>query len=76
MAEIDVIGHTNCFMLRIRHLHAIPSLVPLPYSLDLTQLDQAYAQGVLTPAAVVRDIHAAIAAVADNPIWIHVVPEP
>ena len=44
------------------------------YSLDLTQLADAYAQGRLTPDAVARDVYAAIAAVPDNPVWIHVVP--
>ena len=46
----------------------------LPYSLDLTVLAAAYAQGRLTPAAVVRDIHAALPALAENPLWIHLLP--
>jgi len=44
------------------------------YSLDLTRLAEAYAQGRLTPQAVADDIYTAIAAAADNPLWIHVVP--
>ncbi|RPJ45157.1 MAG: allophanate hydrolase, partial [Betaproteobacteria bacterium] len=44
------------------------------YSLDLTRLAEAYAQGRLTPQAVADDIYTAIAAAADNPLWIYVVP--
>lgn len=44
------------------------------YSLDLKQLADAYRQGRLTPEAVARDVYAAIAALSDNPVWIHVVP--
>ncbi len=47
----------------------------LTYSLDLVSLAAAYAQGVLTPATVVRDICAAMPALADNPIWIHRLPQ-
>jgi hypothetical protein len=47
----------------------------LPYSLDLSRLSDAYAQGVLTPEQVVRDIHAAMPQHADNPVWINLVPE-
>ena len=45
--------------------------MPLPYSLDLTTLSAAYAQGRLTPSTVAHDIIAALPALADNPIWIH-----
>lgn len=45
------------------------------YSLDLARLAAAYAEGALTPSAVVRDIHAAIASSNDNPIWIHLIPQ-
>ena len=45
------------------------------YSLDLTRLGVAYAEGALTPGAVVRDVHAAIASSDDNPIWIHLLPQ-
>ena len=47
----------------------------LPYSLNLTTLTAAYAQGTLAPAAVVRDIYAALPELADNPIWIHLLPQ-
>src|SRR6187399_2053639 len=47
----------------------------LPYSLDLTALAAAYAQCMLTPASVVRDIYQVLPAFADNPIWIHVLPQ-
>ena len=46
----------------------------LPYSLDLNTLATAYANGTLTPGAVARDIHDAISGLADNPIWIHLLP--
>jgi allophanate hydrolase len=47
----------------------------LPYSLDIVTLSEAYARGVLTPAQVVGDICAAIAASGTPaPVWIHVVP--
>ena len=49
--------------------------MPLPYSLDLTALAAAYAQGRLTPGAVVRDIHAALPQLSGNPIWIHLLPQ-
>ncbi len=49
--------------------------MPLLYSLDLATLSIAYAQGSLTPDIVVRDIYAAIPAFADNPIWIHLLPQ-
>ena len=45
------------------------------YSLNLTRLAEAYAQGRLTPQVVADDIYAAIATIADNPLWIHVVPQ-
>lgn len=48
--------------------------MPLPYSLDLTTLSAAYAQGRLSPVAVARDIGAAMVALNDNPVWIHRVP--
>lgn len=49
--------------------------MPLPYSLDIVTLSEAYARGVLTPAQVVGDICAAIAASGTPaPVWIHVVP--
>ena len=47
----------------------------LPYSLDLTTLAAAYAQGTLTTSVVVRDIYAAIPGLADNPIWIYLLPQ-
>ncbi len=47
----------------------------LAYSLDLTTLARAYAQGALTPATVARDIYAAMPALAGNPIWIHLKPQ-
>ena len=47
----------------------------LPYSLNLTTLTAAYAQGTLTPGVVVRDIYAALPKLADNPIWIHLLPQ-
>ncbi len=46
----------------------------LPYSLDLISLNGAYERGTLTPGTVVRDIHAAIPALAGNPVWIHLLP--
>jgi len=46
--------------------------MPLPYSLDLARLADAYERGALTPGAVAHDVAAAVAAGAgDNPIWIH-----
>jgi allophanate hydrolase len=47
----------------------------LTYSLDLESLVTAYARNELTPAAVVRDIYAAMPAQADNPLWIHLLPQ-
>src|SRR5258706_6922130 len=46
-----------------------------PYSLDLTRLAAAYAEGALTPSVVVRDVYARIAAAGANPIWIHLLPQ-
>jgi len=46
-----------------------------PYSLDLTRLAAAYAEGSLTPVAVVRDVYAVIAAADANPIWIYLMPQ-
>lgn len=43
------------------------------YSLDLTQLADAYGQGRLTPETVAGDVYAAIASAPDNSVWIHVV---
>lgn len=48
--------------------------MPLPYSLDLNTLATAYAQGALTPAAVMLDIHKVMGEIADNPVWIHTLP--
>ena len=48
--------------------------MPLPYSLDLARLAAAYADGALTPGAVVRDVYSAIASGSANPIWIHLIP--
>ena len=45
------------------------------YSLDLASLSGNYARGALTPARVVRDIYAAIAAGGERPAWIRLVPE-
>ena len=45
------------------------------YSLDLNRLPAAYKADALTPEQVVRDIHADRARLADNPVWIHLVPE-
>ncbi len=45
------------------------------YSLDLNRLAAAYKADALTPEQVVRDIHADRARLADNPVWIHLVPE-
>ncbi len=47
----------------------------LHYSLDLTFLSAAYAGGTLTPGALVRDIYAAMPALAGNPVWIHLLPQ-
>jgi allophanate hydrolase len=49
--------------------------MPLPYSLDLARLAAAYADGTLTPGAVVRDVYAAIASGGANPLWIHLIPQ-
>ena len=43
----------------------------LPYSLDFARLSAAYAAGSLTPAQVMRDIHAEIKARGDDHVWIH-----
>jgi allophanate hydrolase len=49
--------------------------MPLSYSLDVVTLGNAYARGALTPAQVVGDICAAIAASGTPaPVWIHVAP--
>jgi allophanate hydrolase len=45
------------------------------YSLNLEFLATAYARNELTPAVVVRDIYAAMPAHADNPLWIHCLPQ-
>jgi allophanate hydrolase len=47
----------------------------LDYSLDLASLASQYARGGLTPARVVRDVYAAIAAGGETPAWILLVPE-
>ena len=48
--------------------------MPLSYSLDLARLREAYEARRLTPATVVRDVLADIAASRDsNPVWIHVI---
>jgi allophanate hydrolase len=47
----------------------------LNYSLDLASLAGAYAQGTLTPSAVVRDLYAELPKHAGNPIWIHLLPQ-
>ena len=49
--------------------------MPLLYSLNLIALATAYAQGTLTPSVVARDIYAALAELAGNPIWIHLLPQ-
>jgi len=46
-----------------------------PYSLDLTCLAAAYAEGSLTPVTVVHDVYAAIEAADANPIWILLKPQ-
>ena len=46
----------------------------LACSLDLTTLARAYAQGTLTPAALVRNVYAALPALEHNPVWIYVMP--
>ncbi|HEX2827032.1 MAG TPA: allophanate hydrolase [Burkholderiales bacterium] len=49
--------------------------MPLPYSLDLTRLQSAYATGALTPTRVVEDVLADVDATrASNPVWIDVAP--
>ena len=50
-------------------------MTALPYSLDLASLARDYARGALTPTAVVRDVHAAIAAAGQEPAWITLVPQ-
>ncbi len=45
--------------------------MPTPLSLDLTTLRAAYADGTLTPTALVDDILARLAAYADAAVWIH-----
>src|SRR5215510_1232854 len=47
----------------------------LPYSLDIATLASGYASGARTPARVVRDIYAGIAATGARPTWIHLVEE-
>ena len=45
--------------------------MPLPYSLDLARLSQAYAQGVLKPTQVVADLHTQIeASCSSTHAWI------
>ncbi len=47
--------------------------MPLPYSLDLARLSDAYAQGALTPAQVVEGVLAQIDATRESShAWIHV----
>ena len=43
--------------------------------LDIDGLHAAYRSGQLTPAALIEQLRARIAAAADNPIWIHVLDE-
>jgi allophanate hydrolase len=49
--------------------------MPISYSLDLSSLAAAYAEGALTPSAVVHDVCAAIKRADANPIWIHLIPQ-
>ena len=44
--------------------------MPNAYSLDFARLAAAYAEGVLTPCTVVRDVYHAIEADHANPVWI------
>jgi allophanate hydrolase len=67
--------HDCCFGLRGLTTIETPPFMSLTYSLDLERLANAYARHALTPAAVVRDIYAAMPAYADNPLWIHCLPQ-
>jgi allophanate hydrolase len=44
-------------------------------ALDIASLHAAYRSGQLTPAGLVRQLHARIEAAADNPVWIHLLDE-
>lgn len=44
-------------------------------SLDITALSKAYADGTLTPQAVITDVYNRIAAYGEKPIWISLVPQ-
>src|SRR5207302_5285880 len=48
--------------------------MPLPYSLALLRLSDAYSSGALTPARIVTDVLAQIDASDANPIWLDVMP--
>jgi len=43
-------------------------------SLDIATLTQAYAEGRLTPEAVIDDVYTRIAAYGEKPVWISLVP--
>lgn len=44
-------------------------------SLDIAALSKAYAEGAVTPEAVIADVYARIAAYGEKPVWISLVPQ-
>src|ERR1700704_1087595 len=49
--------------------------IPMPVSLDLASLRQAYAEGAASPISVAREITARIRARGEDAVWISRVPE-
>ncbi len=47
----------------------------MSFSLDLASLSAAYANGKLTPRAVIQDVYRRIAEVGERPVWISLVPK-
>ncbi len=47
----------------------------MTFSLDITALSKAYADGTLTPQDVISDVYARIAAYGEKPVWISLVPQ-
>ena len=44
-------------------------------SLDIATLSKAYAEGALTPEALIADVYKRIAAYGERPVWISLVPQ-
>jgi allophanate hydrolase len=44
-------------------------------SLDISTLRESYKSGAVTPVDVIGEVYRRVAALTDNPVWIHLIPE-